>query len=346
MSLAHEIFFHVEGCVLKKRLLLAFAATLIIGGLFFWFVDLDQVVDLLRQADWRLLVAGIGALTIGYVLLAARWRYLLGNRPGFLPAFHATNMSNLVNSLTPIPEVAVRVLITGKGDGMSISGATSGMLVERSLEQVMRTLAFLIALLTGYVISINTSSVLVNVGLILGFLILMAWLLFRAESLVAWTQVKLSRIPWLDKQKVEQVLSDLIKGLRLAGGPRQLTLSWLMSFGIWGAFFVFAYLVLLGLNIHLPVEQMAAIALLTLAVAPPSAPGMPGLYQATIVGALTLVAGLDPALMTAYAIMVHVLQVIPLIILGLWGAMGTNLTLRGVYQQKQAVHVDGEDKQR
>jgi hypothetical protein len=206
----------------------------------------------------------------------------------------------------------------------------------------MRTLAFLVALLTAYVISIKTGSLIVNGMLILGFIILMVWLLRRAENFVAWIQIQLRRIRWLDHERVEQVLIDLLQGLKLAGGPRQLTRSWFMSFGIWGAFFAFAYLVLLGLNIHLPAEQMMAVALLTLAVAPPSAPGMPGLYHATIVGALSLVAGLDPALMTAYAIMIHVLQVIPLIVLGIWGAMGTNLTLRGVYQQKQAVLVEGD----
>lgn len=328
---------------MKKRLLLALVITLVIGGIFFYFVDLDQVIKQLRSADWRILAAGVGALVIGYVLLAIRWRYLLGNRPGIMPAFHATNMSNLVNSLTPIPEIAVRVFITGRGEGMTIPGATSGMLVERSLEQVMRVLAFMVALLTGYVISFKTGSFLINAVLILGFLILMMWLLLRAENLVTWTKYQLARVRWLDHRRVEQVLTDMLQGLKLAGGPKQLTYSWLMSFGIWGAFFAFAYLVLLGLNIHLPVEQMAAVALLTLAVAPPSAPGMPGLYHATIVGALSLIAGLDLVLMTAYAIMIHVLQVIPLIVLGIWGALGTDLTLRGVYRQKQAVLVDSSD---
>jgi uncharacterized protein (TIRG00374 family) len=135
---------------LKKRLLFALVVTLIIGALFFWFVDLDQVITLLRQADWRLLAAGMGALLVAYVLMAVRWRYLLSNRTGFFSSFHAINISNLVNSLTPIPEVAVRVLITGQSSGMSIPGATSGMLIERSLEQVMRVLAFLLALLTGW----------------------------------------------------------------------------------------------------------------------------------------------------------------------------------------------------
>lgn len=327
---------------MKKRLLLAFVATLIIGGIFFWLIDLDQVINLLRGADWRILIAGMGALVVSYILLAVRWHYLLGNRPGFFPAFHAVNLSNFVNSLTPIPEIALRVLITGRGAGMSIPGATSGMLIERSLEQIMRTLAFLVAFLTGYVISIKTGSILVNAALIFGFLAAMAWLLWRAENVVIWIQAQLARFQRLDRRRVEDVLSDLVQGLRLAGGPRQLTVGWIMSFGIWAAFFSFAYLVLLGLNIHLPVEQMAAIALLTLAVAPPSAPGMPGLYQATIVGALSLIAGFDPALITAYAIMIHILQVIPLIILGTWGVLGTNFTLRSLFNQRQAVRVEKE----
>lgn len=327
---------------MKKRLLLALIATLIIGGVFFWFVDLNQVINLLRDSDWRILTTSMGALVVGYVLLALRWHYILGNRPGFLPAFHAINISNLVNSLTPIPEIALRVWITGRGVGMSVPGATSGMLVERSIEQIMRTLAFLTALLTGYIVLINTGSILLNAGLMVVTLAAMIWLLWRAENLVTWLQVQLGRIPWLDRQRVDRLLNDLIHGLRLAGGPRRMTVGWVMSFGIWGSFFTFAYLVLLGLNIHLPAEQLAAIALMTLAVAPPSAPGMPGIYQATIVGALSLIVGFNPVLMTAYAIMIHILQVIPLLALGVWGILGTNITLRGLYRERQLVRVEGE----
>ena len=329
---------------MKKRLIFALVVTLVIGALFFWFVDLDQVIALLRQADWRLLSAGMGILLVSYVLMAVRWRYLLANRTGFFSSFHAINISNLVNSLTPIPEIAVRVLLTGQGSNVSIPGATSGMLVERSLEQVMRVLAFLLALLTGYVISLKTGSMLVNAGLIFIFLALMIWLIRNAERVVGKIQNLLRRFPRLDQRQIEQALTDLANGLRMAGGTRQLTYSWLMSFAIWAAFFAFAYLVLLGLNIHLPVEQMVAIALLTLAVAPPSAPGTPGLYQATIVGGLSLVAGFDPALITAYAIMIHILQVIPLFFLGIWGAFRTDISLRNVYRQQQTVPVEGEDR--
>ncbi|MBK5106655.1 MAG: flippase-like domain-containing protein [Anaerolineales bacterium] len=326
---------------MKKRLLIAFLATAVIGGLFFWFVDLNQVIVRLRLADWRFLVASMIALVVSYILLAIRWRYLLGNQPGFIPSFHSVNISNLVNSLTPIPEIALRVLITGQGSGMSVPGATSGMLVERSLEQVMRVLAFLIAILTGYVLAINSSSILVNAGLIVGFLIMMALLLRNAERFVSWIKSQLGRFPRLDQPRVENVLNDMQTGLKLAGGPKQLTIGWLMSFAIWGAFFIFAYLVLVGLNINLPVPQLLAISLVTLAVAPPSAPGTPGLYQATIVGALSLIAGLDLALMTTYAIMIHILQVLPLLILGFWGLMGTNLSLRGLLrQQPQVVRVE------
>jgi len=327
---------------LKKKLLIAFLATAVIGGLFFWFVDLNQVIVRLRLADWRFLAASMIALVVSYVLLAIRWRYLLGNQPGFIPSFHSVNVSNLVNSLTPIPEIALRVLITGQGSGMSVPGATSGMLVERSLEQVMRVLAFLIAILTGYVLAINSSSMMVNAGLIVGFLIMMALLLRNAERFVSWIKSQLRRFPRLDQPRVEKVLNDMQTGLKLAGGPKQLTIGWLMSFAIWGAFFIFAYLALVGLNINLPVPQLLAISLVTLAVAPPSAPGTPGLYQATIVGALSLIAGLDLALMTTYAIMIHILQVLPLLILGFWGLMGTNLSLRGLLrqQQQQVVRVE------
>jgi len=279
---------------LRKRLLLAFGATLIIGALFFWLVDLDKVVEILRVADWRYLAAGVAALLCGYLLMAVRWRFLLGNRPGFLPAFHATNLGNLVNSLTPIPEVAVRIFLTGREAGMTIPGTTSGMVVERSLEQIMRVTALLIALLTGYVISFSTGSVLLNVGLVLGIFVFITLLLRRADRVIAWGRIHLARLPWIDQPRADHILTDLMEGLNFAGNPKQVTSGWLLSLGTWGFFFLFAYLALMGLNVSHSVEKLVAIALLTLAVAPPSSPGMPGLYQATIVGALSLVAGFNP----------------------------------------------------
>jgi hypothetical protein len=60
------------------------------------------------------------------------------------------------------------------------------------------------------------------------------------------------------------------------------------------------------------------------------------------VGALSLIAGLDLALMTTYAIMIHILQVLPLLVLGFWGLMGTNLSLRGLLRQQQVVPVEQE----
>ncbi|UCD98619.1 MAG: flippase-like domain-containing protein [Chloroflexota bacterium] len=329
---------------MKKRIFIAIAVTILIGGLFFWFVDLNQVIGLLQKADWKLLIAAISMLIIAYILLAVRWRYLLGNRPGFFSAFHSVNVSNLVNSLTPIPEIALRVLITGGGSNMSVSSATSGMLVERTLEQVMRVLAFLIALFTGYVIIFKSGSMIINALLIVGFLVLMVLFIRYAEKIMSWTQIQLSRYPRFDQRRIENVISDMKSGLQMAGGPKQLAFGWILSFGIWGAFFVFGYLVLLGLNILLPVEQMVAITLLTLAVAPPSAPGTPGLYQATIVGALSLVVGLNPIIMTAYAIMVHILQIIPLLVLGIWGAFDNSIPIRTLFRQKQAVPVEVDER--
>ena len=321
---------------MRKRLLLAFGATLIIGALFFWLVDLDKVVEILRVADWRYLAVGVAALLCGYLLMAVRWRFLLGNRTGFFPAFHATNLGNLVNSLTPIPEFAVRIFLTGREAGMTIPGTTSGMVVERSLEQIMRVTALLIALLTGYVISFSTGSVLLNVGLVLGLFVLITLLLRRADGVIAWGRTHLAR------SRADHILTDLMEGLNFAGNPKQVTSGWLLSLGTWSFFFFFSYLTLMGLNVTHSVEKLVAIALLTLAVAPPSSPGMPGLYQATIVGALSLLAGFNPVQMTAYAITFHILQVIPLLFLGAWGLLKSNLSIKGVVQNSQSVIVEQE----
>jgi uncharacterized protein (TIRG00374 family) len=319
-----------KGGPVRKRFLIAFLVSILVAALFLLFVDIDAVLAQLRQADWRYLLAATVVLVIGYVILTARWRYLLGNKPGFEEAFNANNIGNLVNSLTPVPEVAVRVWLISRGKKVSLGEATTGTVVERLLEQGMRVLALFLALWTGYIVSMEAGTALLNAGLVVLGFVAVTWMVRHADRVVLWLSPKLVRLPRLDDARVEKILNDLMLGLQQAGAARELTVGWIYSLLMGVVFFVFEYLVLLGIGVHYPPEQMLAVIFIILAIAPPSAPGMPGLYQATIVAALSLVAGFDVVTMTAFALVVHVLQILVLAVLGSWGLARIGLGFREV----------------
>jgi uncharacterized protein (TIRG00374 family) len=322
----------------RKRFLVAFLVSVLIAALFLWFVDLDAVLAQLRRMVWQNLLAAAGMLICGYVVLAFRWRFLLGNRPGFEEAFNTSNIGNLVNSISPVPEVAVRVWLISRGKKVTLAEATTGILVERLLEQGVRVLALFLVLWAGYSMTVGAGTVALNAGLVLVGFGGVTWLVRRADRVVLWTSGKLLRLPGLDHVRADRILNDLMRGLKQAGAGRKLTAGWIYSLVLGVVFAAFEYFVLAGIGVDFSPDQFLAVVLLTLAVAPPSAPGMPGLYQATIVGALSLAAGFDPVAMTAFALTNHALQILVLAVLGSWGLARVGMGFREVVVAAEEVN--------
>ena len=74
-------------------------------------VDMGAVFDLLRQAEWRLLLLGTGLLLICYGLLAVRWRYVLANRAPLTRTLHILTSGLMFSTITPVPNSPFRVVV-------------------------------------------------------------------------------------------------------------------------------------------------------------------------------------------------------------------------------------------
>lgn len=62
-----------------------------------------RVFELLRQADWRLLLPVTGFLVACYALLVVRWRYLLANKPSLGKMPHILTGGFMFSIVTRIP---------------------------------------------------------------------------------------------------------------------------------------------------------------------------------------------------------------------------------------------------
>jgi uncharacterized membrane protein YbhN (UPF0104 family) len=164
------------------------------------------------------------------------------------------------------------------------------------------------------------------VGLLLGILLLF-WLLRRPDQAVAVLSGWLGRIPRVGSARAHSLVTNLVQGFILAGSPGRFLLALLLSVGMWASFFVFQALILVALGQDLDLRQITALALATLAVAPPSAPAMPGVYHGVVVASLSLLGILDAVTLTAYAILGHALQLSYWLVMGVWGITSSNLRL-------------------
>lgn len=307
-------------------LLLTFIFIAVILAVFIALVDVRQVWASLRAANWLLVLGAALALLVGQAAYATRWRLLLADKPRWLATFHAANVGQAVNILTRLGEPA-RIVVLGRARSAHIPLAeiTSSVIVERLFEQVMRLLALGGAVVFGAGLQPSPGTVGGAVAFVALAFGLMLWLIRHQTAVLEHGPRWLARLPRVQEENARRTLANLLNGLSAVASPRRLALALWWSLISWSAFWAFHVLALMALPTA-PREQWLSISLGALALAPPSAPTLPGLYHGSIVAPLSVV-GFDGALLTSYAVILHALQMVLLIGLGVWGVNQSGASL-------------------
>lgn len=303
----------------RLGLWLTIGAIALIVVLFIMFIDLGEVIAQIRRADWRDLVGASGFLVAGMGVYAFRWRLLLAGKPGRLVTYHAANVGHMFNILLPLRAgEPARIVYLGTQSHISVAEVASSVFVERQLEQIMRIAALGGAILFGAGVHISWETILgVFVFLILAFGFLF-WMVHHRQRLLADWPPFLGRLPRLSEQRARQVLSELLDGLSSISSPGRLVMAFLSSLLCWSLFWGYQYLTLAALGINLSLLQKLAISVGALALSPPSAPTQPGIFHASVVVPLAAI-GFDRTMLTSYAVILHALQMVWMIGMGLWG---------------------------
>ncbi len=294
-------------------------AIILIAILFIALVDFDQVLRQLGRVNWQYLLVGSVLLLVGYLFYALRWRSLLVQGIKFLDVFHAGNSGQMVNTWVPSRAgIFVRGMMISQEYDIPLVKVMSSILVERWFETIMRIIALtgMVLLLTNRDFSLQTMLILlVLILLSLGVIIVLAR--YQSRMLDSWPQ-QLAKLPGVTADKAEGMLSALLVGLVGAASTRHLVMAFLWSVIMWTVFLGYHYGTLAALNVHFNTTEMLGLAIGSLAIAPPSTATKPVIYQGMIVVVLSFF-GFDPATLTAYAILLHIPQLIWITVLGFGG---------------------------
>ena len=301
--------------------------------LFAIFVDLGAVSRQLADADWGWLLIASGTLLTGMAAYATRWRIILANKPGWLPTFHAANAGLMLNIFIPLRAgEAARIVMLSRDEHVSLAEVTSSFVVERLFEQIMRLSALGVAVLFGVGISISIEAVSAAVLIVLFAFGVLFWMVTHPEPVLEHWPPRLARLPRLSEAGVRTQLEGLLDGLSNVASARRLAAVMLWSLLAWVIFWLFHLFVLLAFQSTLSVRDTLAIAFGSLALAPPSAPSQPGLYNAAIVLPLSLV-GFDKILLTSYTVLLQGVQIIWMTALALWGLAKMGTSARELFVQ-------------
>jgi len=163
-----------------KRWLPGVLISIVLIAAILYFVDLNETLDALRNANYVLL--GIG-LIFGFIWLGVRaqvWRTLLRDRPSYSDVFWTVGEGYVLNNFLPfrLGELGRAFLLSRKSD-MKFMEILPTIFIERMMDLGYSAIILLLAL--PFVVSVEGTG---NIGVIVGIIVFIAFifLYFLARS--------------------------------------------------------------------------------------------------------------------------------------------------------------------
>ena len=298
-----------------------------------YLVDLDQMRAALARMDYGVLPFVVLLFFGTLVSRSMAWRTVLMEQARFRDCFLALNQGYLLNNILPfrLGELG-RALLIGGRVGLRFWRALSSIVVERVFDLgiaaglLFATLPFVVEAERARSAAIITSAIVV-IGFVVLFLMARRPALFtKLVERIASPLPKLSH--WL-KDKLASFLEGL-SALNSAGRFLRVAFWMLLTW-----FFNVAWYYVL-MRSFLPNAEwlwaLFSIAVASVGVAIPSSPAYIGVFEAVMVGAMSLF-NVDPAISLSYAVVAHILYFVITGIIGIIGFWQQGESLGSIYNQ-------------
>ncbi|MBA7639091.1 MAG: flippase-like domain-containing protein [Desulfobacteraceae bacterium] len=308
--------------VLKsRRYLIGWIISLLFLFLFFFSFggDFSEIGRALAEANYIFVLPAVILLVIIMGLKAVRWQYLLRylKHTPLGSVFSVTVIGHMVDSLLPRPigDMSRAYLLGGK-EQISKMSTFATVAVARIFDGL--SLLFFMVIVWQFVPLPPwlVNGVYIVAGLFLGALVLFLVLALSPGRLQKAVALFLRLLPKRWGSKLEEWLELFISGLAVLKSPSKLCFIFLLSLLIWFVEAVMFYTVGASFNLGQPFYVfILAAAITNFALFLPSMFGGLGNWEYACREALSIF-GVNIALASAYAIVLHAVVLIPIILLG------------------------------
>jgi uncharacterized protein (TIRG00374 family) len=293
-------------------------------------VDFQNVWRGLRASNYWWLLPAFAMLAAAIWLKAIRWRYMFTRetRPATRPVLAALLVGYFFNSVLPARAgEAARVVALNRRAGTSLAEAGATVVLERAYDILCLLLLLFIA--TPWLPSISwlraaaLLGIVVAAGLAAAILVLARW----GTRPVHVTLRPLHRLSFLADKRIEHVGDRIGEGLAAARQPPLFAAALVLTTISWLTLALSAWFVMRGFHFELAFAAAVLIVVATnVAQILPSSPAAVGVFEAAIIVALRPYHVSDSRALS-YALVLHALNFLPFIVLGL-------LLLRGTMQAR------------
>lgn len=291
-------------------------------------IDYGKLWEASSQAN---LYYWIPALLIQYLLMlirALRWQYLMRSIKGIgvWSLFSATTIGFMANNLLPARMGEfVRAYVIGNKEEVSITSSFATIIVERIFDMITVLLlamaVFLLFDLPGGVSEIKDMVKRGAYGLMVVIMVAVLFLYFLVgyrEKCLSVIRGILRPFPERLQEQSALFLGSLASGLEIVKGGRPLFMVSLYSILTWLVSALPIYIITASFGFWLPFSSaLLILILLAFAVSVPSSPGYVGpFHYAVYLGLGFYGIGKEEAI--GMAIVMHLSQFVPLVVLGLF----------------------------
>ncbi|MSQ10728.1 MAG: flippase-like domain-containing protein [Dehalococcoidia bacterium] len=290
----------------------------------------------LAAADYRWLVAAVPVYFAGVWFRALRWQALLSRlRPvPAYPLFRHVVMGYMANDLLPVRTgELVRSYLAGRSFNLPRAPIFGTIAIER-LSDGLTLLSFLAIAALFSPLAELIAGILFIMGAVLVGVTLAVILLLAGHRTVQrlWLRVA-TRVPEKVRGPIGRLSAGLLEGVSVVRQPRTLALVAVHAVRCWGWETAVFYLTGLALGIEVPaVAYLVAMCTANLATALPSSQAGIGPFEFFCAETLVLY-GLSPTESAAFALLVHAVLIIPVVIAGLIYLAQENLSFRGLLSE-------------
>ena len=295
-----------------------------ISGLFTYFavrgIDWGRFRSALAQSNYWWLIPSFAVLMGGIVLRAVRWRLLFPHdvRPPLAPTFRALLVGTFFNNVLPgRPGEAIRVVTLHQETGTPRPVALGTAVSERLYDVIVLLVTFFLAVPwlphVNWLRRAGIFAAILTVGLMLLLGMLAKW----NVRPILFVLRPFARVPGFSPERIERVAAGLVTGLAAMRQPRLALPALVVSFAAVFTIALSFWLVTLAIGLHVSFGAGLLVMVATnLAMVIPSSPAAIGVFEAATVVALRPY-GIDQTHALSFAVILHALNVVPFIVLGL-----------------------------
>jgi len=307
----------------------------------------DFIAALRSVNPWFILFL-IGASLLTLLARAVAWRTILGKKISLKTSFFGVSEGYFLNNLFPLRAGEIgRALLVGRSSGLGTLHVLSTILIERAFDIIFAASVILLTL--PFVVGadwVKPVAFTAFIVVIAGLVVLM-FISIKRDKFQDWLQRRNFRSRLITNKVLPQI-NKIMDGLSALVHPQQFMLSFFWIGVNWLFWLVMYYFTIAQIAPQARLWWGGFIAgLLSLGVAIPAAPASVGVYEASVMGAFAVL-GVSSSSGLAYAIVLHLVQLLVTTTFGLWGMIRDghrfSTLLASIGNQNQATEILKEEE--